>query len=255
MVDRDWKLGPKGGALTDLDTVSIFVRLAPSGGEIFAPKRGGNVVNPYRSGAIAVDVKHVTELLIGLEIGYPLHDTEAALYTAKETVEQLLFGKKGMATLRRTTPSDTIEAYVEPVAPPVQTQNRFTYLYALRAPEGFWRSTTQTTDSTSPVAVGGNGSVHDAVIDIDTGATGTNVVLTMTDDGATINVIGATPAGGIRVDLETGLVTKITGGADHHEFVSFGLPYRIILEPGDNPFSGAGGGSGFEFKFFDKYRA
>jgi hypothetical protein len=253
MVDRDWKLGPKGGSLTALDTVTTFVRLA-SGGETFAPKRGANVVNPYRSGAIAVDVKHITELLIGLEVGYPITN-EATLYTNKETVEQLLFGKKSFATLRRTTPSDTIEAYVEPVAPSVQTQNRFTYLYSLRAPEGFWRSTSQTTDSTTPVAVGGNGSVHDAVIDIDTGATGTGVVLTMTDDDATITIAGATPAGGVRVDLEAGTVTKITGGADYHEFVSFGLPYRIILEPGDNPFTGAGGGSGFSFKFFDKYRA
>ena len=254
MVDRDWKLGPKGAALTDLDTVATFVRLA-FGGETFAPKRGINVVNPYRSGAIAVDMKHVTELLLGLEIGYPLHSTEAALYAAKETVEQLLFGKKGLATLRRTTPSDTIEAYVEPIAPSVMSQNRFSYMYTLRAPEGFWRSTTQTDDSTSPVAVGGNGSVHDAVIEIDTGATGTDVVLTMTDDGATISIAGATPAGGIRVDLEAGTVTRISGGADWHEFVSFNKPYRIILEPGDNPFSGAGGGSGFDFKFFDKYRA
>ncbi len=253
MVDRDWKLGPKGGALTDLDTVSTFVRLA-FGAETFAPKRGLNVVNSYRSGAIAVDTKHVTELLIGLEVGY-LFEAEADIYTNKETVEELLFGKKGFATLRRTTPSDTIEAYVEPVAPSVATVNRLTYMYALRAPEGFWRSTTLTTDSATPVAVGGNGSVHDAVIDIDTGATGTNVVLTMTDDGATITIDGATPAGGVRVDLEAGTVTRITGGTDFHEFVSFNKPYRIILEPGDNPFTGAGGGSGFDFKFFDKYRA
>jgi len=250
MVARNWMLGPKGGALTALNTVTTFVRLT-GGGEVFAPKRGVNHVSPYRSGTLAVQHKHTTELLIGLEVGY-LFAAEADIYANKETVEQLLFGTKSLATLRRTTPSDTIEAYVEPAAPSVPTQNRLIYAYALRVPEGYWRSTSQTTDSSTPVAVGGNGSVADAVIDI---IGGTNVVLTMTNDGATVTITGATPAGGVRVDLEAGTVTKITGGADYHEFVSFGKPYRIILEPGDNPFTTAGAPASVTFKFYDKYRA
>lgn len=249
--DYAWKLGPKGGTLINIEDFGTVRMLG--GAETIAAKRGRNLVNPYSHGAIPVEHKFITELLIGLEINYDI-TTPASLYTNKETVEQNLFGEKGMATLRRTTPSDTIEAYVEPVVASVPTQNRFTYKYVLRAPEGFWRSTTQTVDTTSPVNNGGNAPVGDAVIDIDTGATGTNVVLTMTADGATVNVIGATPAGGIRVDLEAGTVTKITGGADYHEFVWFGKPYYVILEPGDNAFSGAGGGSGFSFAFYDKYR-
>lgn len=250
--DYDWKIGPKGGTLIDLDIYCNVIRLLggaePSGG-----LRGRNVINPYRDGTIAVEHKHQTELIIPLELGFK-GTTATQISNNKTTVEANLFGKKGMVTLRRTTPEDIVEAYVQRLSPSTPTQNRLVYLYLLTAPEGYWRSTSQTTDSATPVAVGGNGRVSDAVIDIDTGATGTGVVLTMTDDGATITIAGATPAGGVRVDLEAGSVTKITGGADYHEFVSFKRPYRIILEPGDNPFTGAGGGSGFTFKFFDKYR-
>ncbi len=246
--DHDWRLGPKGGSLITLATYATVRQFA--GADSIAGKRGVNRINPYRAGAIAVEHKYGSELLIALEVFY----NHASYYSNKNTVEQNLFGTKGLATLRKTTPLDTIEAYVEPAAPSMPTMDPLTYQYLLRAPEGFWRSTTQTTDSATPVNTGGTGSVHDAVIDIDTGATGTGVVLTMTADGATVTITGATPAGGVRVDLEAGTVTKITGGADFHEFVSFNKPYRIILEPGDNAFTGAGGGSGFDFKFFDKYR-
>lgn len=247
-----WMLGPKGGSLITLATYCKVIRYT-GGGEPIAGKRGVNVVNPYRHGTIGPEHKFNTELIVPLELGYK-GVTDAQISANKTIVEQNLFGKKGLATLRRTTPEDTMEVYAEPMAPSSVTQNRLVYQYLLRVKEGFWRSTTQTVDSTSPINNGGNGPAADAVIDIDTGATGTNVVLTMTDDGATINVIGATPTGGVRVDLEAGTVTKITGGADHHEFVWFGLPYRVVLEPGDNPFTGAGGGSGFSFAFYDKYR-
>jgi hypothetical protein len=250
--DYDWRLGPKGGSLVTLDTYCKMVRL-DFGAEPGGAKRGENIVNPYRPGTIPTVHKFNTELIIPLEVHY-LGTTETQLSNNRTAVELNMFGTKGLATLRRTTPEDTVEAYVEPIAPPSPTQDRFTYSYLLRAPEGFWRSTTQTVDSTSPVNNGGNAPVHDAVIDIDTGATGTDVVLTMTADGATITVSGATPAGGVRVDLENGTVTQITGGADYHEFVSFNKPYHLILEPGDNAFSGAGGGSGFSFAFYDKYR-
>lgn len=246
--DYDWKLGPKGGALITLDTYAT-VRLQ-RGAETIGSKRGKNRINPYRHGALAVPHKYQSELLIPLEVNYKI-TTPASVYTNKETVEQNLFGLKGLATLRRTTPSDTIEAFVEPIVASRSTQDRFTYLYILRAPEGFWRSTTQTVDSTSPVNNGGNGPAGDAVIDI---IGGTNVVVTMTADGATVSIAGATPAGGVRVDLEAGTVTKITGGADFHEFVSFNKPYRVVLEPGDNAFTTAGTPTSVTFKFFDKYR-
>ena len=246
--DYDWRLGPKGGSLITMSTYATVRQML--GADTIAGVRGVNRINPYRAGAIAVEHKYTSELLVALEVFY----NHASFHSNKNTVEQNLYGTKGLATLRKTTPLDTIEAYVEPVAPSIPTSDHLTFQYLLRAPEGFWRSTTQTSDSTTPINNGGNAPVHDAVIDIDTGATGTGVVLTMTTSGATITITGATPAGGVRVDLEAGTVTKITGGADFHEFVSFNKPYRLILEPGDNAFTGAGGGSGFLFKFFDKYR-
>ena len=247
--DYDWKLGPKGGTLIDLDVYCDLVRL-DVGADPIGAKRGVNVINPYRHGTVAVEHKYNTELLIPLELGFK-GTTPTTISNNKTTVEKNLFGVKGLATLRRTTPEDTVEAYVEPVTPSIPTQNRFVYLYLLTAPEGFWRSTTQTTDSTTPIAVGGNGSVADVIIDI---IGGTGVVVTMTADGATITITGATPAGGVRVDLEAGSVTKITGGADYHEFVAFNRPYRVILEPGDNAFTTAGTPTSVTFKWFDKYR-
>ena len=247
--DYDWKLGPKGGTLITLDVHCDLIRLV-DGAEPIAAKRGVNVVNPYRHGTIAVAHKYTTEMLVPLELGFK-GATPTAIWSNKETVEKNLFGLKGLATLRRTLPATTVEAYVEPLSPSSSTQSLHDYLYLLTAPEGYWRSTTQTTDSTSPVVVGGNGSVADAIIDI---IGGTGVVVTMTADGATITITGATPAGGVRVDLDAGSVTKITGGADYHEFVSFNRPYRIILESGNNPFTTTGTPTSVTFKWFDKYR-
>lgn len=246
--DYSWQVGPKGGTLIPIATYGR-ARLA-QGAELIGGKRGYNLINPYRHGMIAVPHKFNSELLVPLVVTYKA-PTPAAAYTNKETVEQNLFGRKGLATLRRTTPTDTVEAYVEPIAPSAIEQDRFSYLYMLNAPAGFWQSTTQTVDSTSPVNNPGNAPVGDAVIDI---VGGTNVVVTMTEDGATISIAGATPAGGVRVDLTAGTVTRITGGTDYHEFVSFGKPYHVILEPGDNPFSTAGTPSSVTFSFYPKYR-
>ena len=247
--DYAWQLGPKGGTLSDLSDYCTFVRLQ-GGAETIGAKRGNNVATPYRHGTLAVVHKFNTELLIPLEVSYRLTDASGAvtdpdgevghIYANKATVENLLFGSKGLATLRRTIPADTLEAYVEPTAPSVPSQNRLTYLYVLRAPEGFWRSTTQSTDSTSPITVGGNAPVSDAIIEMGNGT------LTM-GDGSSVVVAGA--AGTVSINLEAGTITYVAGGADASGFVSFSRPYRVILEPGTNTFTGAA-----TFKWYNKWR-
>lgn len=259
--DYAWQAGPKGGTLSDLDDYCKWVRLA-GGGELIAGKRGTNQVSPYRHGTLVVEHKFNTELVVPLEMsfrytnaaGTVTHADGAAghFYENKATVERLLSGSKGLATVRRTIPQyGVVEADVEMMGPSMTTQSRLSYLFMMNAHEGSWKSTTQTVDSSTPIANSGNAPVWDAVVDI---VGGTDVVVTMTADGATITIAGATPAGGVKVDFGTGLVTQITGGADYGEFVSFNKPYGVILEPGDNAFTTAGTPTSVTFSFYPRIR-
>lgn len=258
--DYGWQAGPKGGTLSDLDDYCTWVRLA-GGAETVAGKRGVNQVAPYRHGTHAVAHKFTTELVVPLEMAFRYTNSSGAVthsdgapghvYENKATVEKLLSGSKGLATVRRVVPDfGTCEAYVELMAPSVMTQNRATYLYMLNAPEGSWKSTVQTTSTSTPVSVAGNHPTA-PVLQI---VGGTDVVVTMTADGATVTVDGATPAGGVEVDFESGLVTQISGGDDYGEFVSYGKPYGVLLEPGDNAYGTSGSPSSVTFKHYDRLR-
>ena len=257
--DYGWQVGPKGGTLSDLDDYVLWARLAA---ETVAGKRGINQVAPYRHGSHAVAHKFTTELVVPLEVAYRYTNASGVVthgsgkpghvFENKQTVERLLYGSKGLATLRRVIPAfGTCEAYVEPMAASVMTQNEHTFLYLLNAPDGSWRGTAEVTDSSTPVTVTGNHPVWDAVVEI---VGGTNVVVTMTADGATITITGATPGTGVRVNFGTGRVTQISGGTDYGEFVSFNKPYGMILEPGDNAFTTSGSPSSVTFKFFPRVR-
>ncbi len=259
--DYAWQAGPKGGTLSNLADYCKWVRLA-GGGETIAGKRGINQVSPYRHGTHAVEHKFTTDLIVPLEVAFRFTNASELVthadgaaghqYENKATVERLLSGVKGLAAIRRTLPHlGTVEAFVELMAPSLNSQDRLSYVYMMNAPAGSWRAIAEVTDSTSPVTVAGNAPVHDAVVEI---VGGTDVVVTMTADGATVAIAGATPAGGVRVNFDTGRVTKITGGADYGEFVAFNKPYGVILEAGDNAFSTAGSPSSVTFKFYPRTR-
>lgn len=236
-MSDDWRLGPKGGTLLDLVGAGYCTSVRfVNGAEPIGAKRGGNIPIAHRHGALAIAHKYNAQLLIPLEIGYPTIDTQ----TKKTVAEGAMFGNKSLSTLRRTTPDDTMEADVELLTPSQPSQDRFHYLYLLNAPAGFWRSTTQSTDSTSPVTVGGNAPVGDAIIEMGNGT------LTM-GDGSAVTVAGA--ASTVRIKLETGTSTYVAGGADAAGFVAFNRPYGVILEPGDNTFTGTA-----TFNWYNKWR-
>jgi hypothetical protein len=222
------------------------VRLG-EGAEIIAGLRGTDPISPYRHGSIGLSRYYLDPLVFPLDVFF---DAPAG----KRTFEGLLYGAAGVAELRRTTELGEALVSVRQIGSSVMGQDVLSYQYALVAAEGSWRLASQTTDSTTPIANVGNAPVGDAVIDIDTSASGTDVVVTMTGDGATITIEGATPTGGVRVDLGTGLITELGGSTDYGEFVSFNKPYGVILEPGSNAFTTSGGPSEVTFKFFPRLR-
>lgn len=261
--DYAWQAGPDVAGLADLADYCNFVRLL-SGAETSAGLRGENVLSPYRHGRIPVPEKYLTEKLVGLEVSYRETDASGVvthpdgraghLYENRSTVERLLRGRKGQTLVRRTAPDyGTVEIEAERFGPTLQTQDRFTYQYILRVPSGSWRSTTESSATTSPVTVVGDVPIGDAIFEI---VGGTNVVWTFTADGATINVVGATPAGGVRVDLgavDAFPVTKISDGSDYGEFVWFGRKDYVVLEPGANAYTSTGGPTTLTTRWKERY--
>lgn len=261
--DYNWQAGPDGGTLVTLSDYCSMVRLL-GGAETSAGLRGENVLSPYRHGRLPVAHKFLTEKLIALEVTYRETDAAGAvtdpdgraghLYANRSAVEKALRGAKSLVSLRRTNPSDgTVEALCERLGPSLSTQDRLTYQYMLRVPSGSWRSTTEQSTTASPVSVGGDVPVGDAIFEIEGG---TDVVWTFTDDGAAITVDGATPAGGIRIDLgavDSFPITRISDGSDYGEFVSFSKPYRVVLEPGDNPYTSSGAPTTLTTRWRDRY--
>lgn len=219
--DWDWKAGPRGGTLTDLDTVSRFVRVLDEGSP---GSHGSNVPAQYLHGAREVAHLFSQENLIPLEIGVQSK-------TQLTDVKKLLYGSKLMTTLQKTDPDwGTVQIDGKMFQPVASTQDRFTFLFPFLAADPFWRSTTLNGPSspTPSIAVGGNAPVDDAEIVF---ATGTDPILTHTDSGATIQIEGAVPAGGVRVYARTGWAERVTGGTDYGEFLVLGEPYVLELDP------------------------
>jgi len=242
-----YKAGPKGGTLLPLLDYCTFVRVLTEGG---SGKRGPDVTVQYLHGEHAIAHKFATPRLIPLEV--QLRGTNASgvvthadgipghFYENLSEVKRLLRGQRGLATLERIAPNQGTVQIDVTCGEPTPTQNHFTYMFPLVAARPFWRSTTIQTDSSSPIAVGGDAPVDDAEVDFSAAAS--SPVFTHTASGATITYTGTVPAGGVRVFTETGQAINITGGADTSELVSFNKPYILELDPGvSNTFSVSSG--------------
>lgn len=243
--DFDWKAGPRGGTLTDLDTISRFVRILDEGSP---GSKGGNVPVQYTHGAREVAHLFSDENFIPLEIGVV---DKAQL----SDVKKLLYGGRKMVTLQKTDPDPdwaTVQIDAKIFQAVVSTQDRFTYLFPMLAASPFWRSTTlQSLNPVATLAVGGNAPVDDAEI-VFTG--GTDATLTHTDSGAVVALEGATPGGGVRVFCRTGFAETVTGSLNHSEFLFSNKPYILELDAGvSNAFSLSGGGS-VVIEFRNKWR-
>lgn len=235
--DYAYQAGPKGGSLTALSNFCSNVRVLSEGG---SGKRGGDVTVQYLHGEHPVPHKFLTPRLIPLEVvvrrtssaGTITHADGAAGHTFENLseVKRLLRGQRGLATLQRIAPDmATVQIDVH-CGEPTPSQDRFTYLFFLAAPRPFWRSTTLTTDSTSPLDVSGDAPVDDAEVVFAAGST--DPIFTHSASGATIQITGTVPAGGVRVFTETGIALRETGGTDVSDTAVFNKPFILELDPG-----------------------
>lgn len=241
--DFDWKAGPRGGSLTDLDTISRFVRVLDEGSP---GSKGGNVPIQYLHGAREIAHLFSTESLVPLEISV----VDKAQLTS---LKQLLYGGRSMVTLQKIDPSwGTVQIDGKIFQPVVATQDRFTYLFPMLCADPFWRSTTlQSLNPVPTLSVGGNAPVDDAEV-VFTG--GTNPTLTHTASGAVVALDGATPAGGVRCYVKTGFAARVTGGTDWSEFFYQNEPFILELDAlAVNSFTLTGGGS-VVIEFRNKWR-
>ena len=236
-TEYTYKAGPLGGTLQPLLNYAIAVRILDEGG----PDKGGrNVSVQYLEGDHAVPHKFHGPALIPLECilrytssaGTVTHTDGAPghVFENLSELKRLLRGQRGMATLERIAPDQgTVQIDVEYRAP-TPTQNRFTYAFPLVAPRPFWRSTTLNSVSLSPLTVGGDAPVDDAIVKFSAGAV--NPTFTHTASGATITYTGTVPVGGVQVFTETGQANNMTGGADCSNLISYNKPYILELDPG-----------------------
>lgn len=235
----NYQAGPKGGSLTPLLNFCTFVRIVDEGGPGF---RGEPVTIQYLEGAREVPHLFSEPRLVGLECG--LRYTSAAgtithtdgaaghVYENLSNLKRILYGDRLMVTLQREAPHQgTVQIDVKVGAPVSISQDRATFLFPLVAPNPFWASTTLNSASPAPsIAVGGDASVHDAEITFAAGAS--SPILTHTASGATIQIEGTVPSGGVLVKTITGHAERVTGGTDWSEFLANSQPYMLQLEAG-----------------------
>lgn len=260
--DYDYRAGPKGGTLVTLDTYAGFVRLVS---EFVVGRRGSNPTVAYKHGSEAIPRKYFREANVMLETG--LRWTNAAgavthtdgraghVFENLAETAKLLGGIQGkLVTLRRTVPHwGTVEIDVELLGDALPSQQRHVFLWPLRAPRPFWRSTTHRTSLAlgSGITVGGNAPVDDFILRI---IGGTDVTVTHNGSGAKITYEGALPAGGVETDLLTGETTRISGGADWSANVEPSNEWWMELDPGANAFTIGGSPTTAEADLYDKWK-
>ena len=147
-----------GSALTDHTS---FVRVINEGA---SSKRNSNASFPYQHGEHSHFDKFYTAADILLEVR--LLDDDAFTHLSEL---HRMFGKTtGHVTLSRTdrTTQGTVSADVELLSDPRASQDRFTYVFPLRNPGGFWEGPVITTAAgTAPsITITGDRPVDDMVV-------------------------------------------------------------------------------------------
>ncbi len=260
--DYDYRAGPKGGTLVTLDTYADMIRLLS---EFVVGRRGSNPTVAYKHGVEANPRKFFESMNLLLETklrytnasgGVTHTDGRAGhVFENRSELGRLLGGVQGkLVTLQRIVPHwGTVQIDVELLSEAQPSQQQHVFLWPLHAPRPFWRSTTQRTNLAlgSGVTVNGNAPIDDFILRI---VGGTDVTVTHNGSGAKISVEGATPAGGIEIDMLTGTTTRITGGTDYSANVEPSQPWWMELDPGSNAFTVTGTPSTAEVDLYDAWK-
>ena len=254
-----YDVGPPGGTFVDIldfaDSVRILDESTPG-------LRGSDPISQHVHGEVSSPRKFYSAITLSIEMqisgtnaaGAITHgDGEAGhRYENLGTMFRLFAGTQGkLVRLRRTSPHQgTVYMDMWLIDEPRPTQNRFMYRVNMRAPHPFWVGAADTGNTPTTLTVAGDAPIDDMVIDF-TG--GTDARLTLDATGDYIEIVGALPAGGVRVDVGTQSVTKITGGADYSNALRSLNPWWLELDPGANAVTLTGGGS-VSVDWFTKWR-
>lgn len=199
-----------GSALTDHAT---FVRQLNVGA---SSKRNTNVPFPYQHGEHSTPDKFYDAADVLLEMRIIESDGDPYLHLSQL---QKLFGKTtGYTTLTQTghVTGGTVSADVELLSDPRPTQDRFTYVFPLRNPRGFWYGPTVTASGTAPsITTAGDRPIDDMVITFS--APGTAIHVHTAYGTSTIGWAGT---GTAIVDVGAKTVTKAGGNQDANLEVS-----------------------------------
>ena len=255
----DYKVGPPGGTLLSILDYATMVRF-PS--ESVAGLRGSDPMAQYMHGEVSAPRKFYPARTFNVEIhlretnnvGGVTHTDGAAGHIYEnysELVRLFSGGQNSLVRLERTAP-DSGTSYLDcwQVGDVRESQSRLTFIWPMRAPSPFWVGAADTANTPPTLTVAGNAPIHDMVVNF-TG--GTNARLTHTATGDYIQIDDATPGGGVRVNVGTGAVTLISGGADHSNALRVNRPWWMILDPGANAVTLTGGGT-VSVDWFTKWR-
>lgn len=192
-------------------------------------KRGANLAIPGKHGTVWTPDKLFSEADILLEVGLPF-STDDAAYEALSLLAEI-FSSQALVTLAQTDPhKGDVQAHVEQLADPVPSQDRFTYVYALRNPAGFWEDQTESTaaSGTPPsITTGGDRPVDDMVLTY----SGPGYFEYTDELGDTYRFTVDAAAGAGTYILDFGNRTIKKAGVDQDEFITFTDDFAMKWRP------------------------
>jgi len=190
-------------------------------------KRGQNLIIPHRHGEWSDPDKWYAPVDLLLEVGVLLEDTEEHL----SEISRLLGKSTGHVTLAYTDPyKGAIRAAVELLADPMPTQDRFTYLFRLRNPAGFWEDAAATSvgPSTTPaVTTGGDRPIDDMTVTFAGPGTATHT----DENGVVSNITVDAAAGAGTYDVDCGARTVKKASAHQDSFLTVDQPWWWRFSP------------------------
>ena len=129
-------------------------------------RRGSDLEIPYKHGLLYVPDKYFADSEVMLEVFLPADSHDAAAEALSILAE--LLSSQTLVTVTQTDPfRGAIQARVELISDPVETQNNLVYMFPLHNPSGFWEdqsATTITSANPPTVTTSGDRPIDDMVL-------------------------------------------------------------------------------------------